>query len=68
MSDEHSLDLDPPFFSREMAIKFLHSFVAAVLSTTTVLVNAQTSAPLQFAGVNIAGFGECNTTTVTCHT
>ncbi|KAG1902489.1 glycoside hydrolase family 5 protein [Suillus fuscotomentosus] len=39
-----------------MAINFLHSFVAAVLSTTTVLVNAQTSAPLQFAGVNIAGF------------
>ncbi|KAG2053134.1 glycoside hydrolase family 5 protein [Suillus hirtellus] len=39
-----------------MAIKFLHSFVAAVLSTTTVLVNAQTSALLRFAGVNIAGF------------
>lgn len=47
------------FFSREitdMAIKILHSFVATTLSLTTVLANAQTSAPLQFAGVNIAGF------------
>jgi endoglucanase len=42
-----------------MAIKFLYPFVAATLSITTVLVNAQTSVPLQFAGVNIAGFGEC---------
>ncbi|KAG2132687.1 glycoside hydrolase family 5 protein [Suillus bovinus] len=39
-----------------MAIKFLYSFVAAVVSTTTVLVHAKTSAPLRFAGVNIAGF------------
>jgi hypothetical protein len=42
-----------------MAIKILHSFVAAILSITKILANAQTSAPLQFAGVNIAGFGEC---------
>ncbi|KAG2082325.1 glycoside hydrolase family 5 protein [Suillus cothurnatus] len=42
-------------FSREMAITFLYSFVAAV-STMTVAVNAQVFAPLQFAGVNIAGF------------
>ncbi|KAG2340983.1 glycoside hydrolase family 5 protein [Suillus weaverae] len=39
-----------------MAIKFLYSFVAVALSTTTLLVNAQTSALLKFAGVNIAGF------------
>ncbi|KAG1779456.1 glycoside hydrolase family 5 protein [Suillus placidus] len=44
------------FFSREMAIKLLYSFVAAALSTTTLLVNAQSSALLKFAGVNIAGF------------
>ncbi|KAG1790653.1 glycoside hydrolase family 5 protein [Suillus plorans] len=49
-----------------MAIKLLHSFVAAVLSTTTVLVNAQTSAPLQFAGVNIAGFDFGCSTDGTC--
>lgn len=42
-------------FSREMAIAFLYSFVVTV-STVTVAVNAQTFAPLQFAGVNIAGF------------
>jgi hypothetical protein len=41
-----------------MAIKFLYSFVAAALSTTTVLLNAQASELLRFAGVNIAGFGE----------
>ncbi|KAG1902490.1 glycoside hydrolase family 5 protein [Suillus fuscotomentosus] len=39
-----------------MAIKFLYSFVAAAVSTTAVLVNAKASAPLRFAGVNIAGF------------
>ncbi|KAG2083171.1 glycoside hydrolase family 5 protein [Suillus discolor] len=38
-----------------MATNFLYSFVVAV-STMTVAVNAQTFAPLQFAGVNIAGF------------
>ncbi|KAG1859185.1 glycoside hydrolase family 5 protein [Suillus tomentosus] len=41
--------------SREMAINFLYSFVVTV-STMTVAVNAQTFAPLQFAGLNIAGF------------
>ncbi|KAG1741454.1 glycoside hydrolase family 5 protein [Suillus paluster] len=39
-----------------MAIKFLYHFVIATLSTATVAVNAQTFAPLRFAGVNIAGF------------
>ncbi|KAG1859186.1 glycoside hydrolase family 5 protein [Suillus tomentosus] len=39
-----------------MAVKFLYSFVAAAVSTTAVLVNAKASAPLRFAGVNIAGF------------
>ncbi|KAG1837369.1 glycoside hydrolase family 5 protein [Suillus subalutaceus] len=39
-----------------MAIKFSYPFVAAALSTATILVNAETSALLQFAGVNIAGF------------
>lgn len=39
-----------------MAIKFLYSFVAVALSTTTVLLNAQASELLRFAGVNIAGF------------
>lgn len=42
-------------FSREMAIAFLYSFVLTV-SAMTVAVNAQTFVPLQFAGVNIAGF------------
>ncbi|KAG1868488.1 glycoside hydrolase family 5 protein [Suillus subluteus] len=42
-------------FSREMAITFLYSFVVTV-STMTAAVNAQVFAPLQFAGVNIAGF------------
>jgi endoglucanase len=49
-----------------MAIKSLYLFVAAALSAATV-TNAQTSAPLRFAGVNIAGFGECCTTTLTRH-
>jgi hypothetical protein len=53
-------------FSREMAITFLYSFVAAV-STMTVAVNAQVFAPLQFAGVNIAGFGEYYTCITTRH-
>ncbi|KAG2146314.1 glycoside hydrolase family 5 protein [Suillus clintonianus] len=39
-----------------MAVKFSYSFVVAALSTMSVAVNAQTFAPLQFAGVNIAGF------------
>lgn len=51
-------------FSRQMAINFLYSFVVTV-STMTVAVNAQTFAPLQFAGVNIAGFGEYYTCTAT---
>ncbi|KAG2035983.1 glycoside hydrolase family 5 protein [Suillus americanus] len=49
-----------------MAIKFLYSFVAAALSTATILVNAKTSAPLQFAGVNIAGFDFGCSTDGTC--
>ncbi|KAG1729718.1 glycoside hydrolase family 5 protein [Suillus lakei] len=49
-----------------MAIKLLYSFVAAAFSTTTVLVNAQTFAPLQFAGVNIAGFDFGCSTDGTC--
>ncbi|KAG2751156.1 glycoside hydrolase family 5 protein [Suillus brevipes Sb2] len=38
-----------------MAIAFLYSFVLTV-SAMTVAVNAQAFVPLQFAGVNIAGF------------
>jgi hypothetical protein len=53
-------------FSREMAIAFLYSFVLTV-SAMTVAVNAQTFVPLQFAGVNIAGFGEHYTCTVIRH-
>lgn len=49
-----------------MAIKSLYLFVAAALSAATI-TNAQTSAPLRFAGVNIAGFGECCTTTLARH-
>lgn len=49
-----------------MAIKILHSFVAAILSITKILANAQTSAPLQFAGVNIAGFDFSCGTDGTC--
>jgi endoglucanase len=43
-----------------MTIKFLYPFVAAVLA----VANGQTFAPLQFAGVNIAGFGKCCITTI----
>jgi endoglucanase len=49
-----------------MTIKSSYTFVAAALSAVTV-ANGQTSTPLKFAGVNIAGFGECCTTTFTRH-
>lgn len=62
---------DEPFsgsilFSREMAIAFLYTYVLAV-SAMTVAVNAQAFAPLKFAGVNIAGFGEHYTCIVIRH-
>jgi endoglucanase len=49
-----------------MAITFLCSF-ALTVSTMTVAISAQAFAPLQFAGVNIAGFGEHYTCIVTRH-
>ncbi|KAG2358509.1 glycoside hydrolase family 5 protein [Suillus spraguei] len=49
-----------------MVIKFLYSFVAAALSTTTLLVNARAAGRLKFAGVNIAGFDFSCGTDGTC--